>query len=243
MVSTEQLERTCHRYHWAAKHSEGMDVLEIACGSGPGLGLLQSAARSLVAGDISPSLVSLARKNYDDAIDVKVIDAGALDFEPCSFDRVILFEALYYLPEVRKFFSEARRVLRPGGFLLLTTANKDLFDFTPSPYSMTYLGADELARELAIAGFTVELAGLHSTRSSAARQRVLRPLKMIASRLGLIPKTMHGKEFLKRLFYGSVTPMPARIDHLPYSYSPPTPIASDRPDTEYKIIYCCARSN
>ena len=51
-VAGEQVDRVHTRYAWALGHSMGKDVLEVACGTGPGLGLLKSSARSLVAGEI-----------------------------------------------------------------------------------------------------------------------------------------------------------------------------------------------
>ena len=71
-VSGEQLYRTCHRYRWAASLCEGRDVLEVACGSGPGLGLLSDHARSLNAGDISPDLLECVDAAYGGAIAVTV---------------------------------------------------------------------------------------------------------------------------------------------------------------------------
>jgi len=49
---------------------------------------------------------------------------------------------------------ECRRVLVPAGRLLLSSTNKDLFDFVPSPFSRTYYGSAELARLLSSHGFS-----------------------------------------------------------------------------------------
>jgi len=43
-ISAEQLERMAHRYSWAAGYCGGRDVVEVACGSGQGLGLLGKVA-------------------------------------------------------------------------------------------------------------------------------------------------------------------------------------------------------
>jgi ubiquinone/menaquinone biosynthesis C-methylase UbiE len=59
-VSQEQVLRACVRYGWAQNFCVGKDVLEVACGSGPGLGVLAGAARTLVAGDISDAILSRA---------------------------------------------------------------------------------------------------------------------------------------------------------------------------------------
>ncbi len=240
MVSAEQLERACHRYHWAARDIVGKDALELACGSGHGLGLLRASARSLVAGDISEELVAIARGVSGAAVDVHQIDAVQTGAADQSYDRVMLFEALYYLPDFRAFFAEAHRILRPEGVLLLTTANKDLFDFTASPYSTTYLGVVELASELEASGFSVELGGFHAVSAVGLRQRLLRPVKAFASRFGLIPKTMSGKEWMKRAFFGKLVEMPNSLEVVPFKFEPPVPLTRSAPDKTFKIIYCRA---
>jgi SAM-dependent methyltransferase len=236
-ASGEQVARMCHRYHWAAKQCRNLDILEVACGAGPGLRILQRAAKSLHAGDYSPEVLSRASGRFGD-VSLSAFSAESLPFADRSFDRILLFEALYYV-ETDDFFAEARRVLRPGGALLLVTANKDLYDFTPSPHAKRYLGAAELARELANHGFEVTLAGYLDVSDAGLRQRVLRPLKALATRLGMMPKTMHGKERLKKLFFGSLTAMPADISEMEFDYIPPTPLGPVA-DRRHKVIYCRA---
>jgi SAM-dependent methyltransferase len=237
-ISREQLERMCHRYHWAASQCQGLDVLEVACGAGQGLATLKRAAGSLVAGDYSPEILEKARNIAGD-VPLHTFKAEAVPFEPDSFDRILLFEALYYV-DAQAFFAEARRLLRKGGMLLIATANKDLYDFTPSPFATRYLGATELSRELREAGFDVELFGYLDTARVGLRQRLLRPAKALASRLGLIPQTLRGRERLKRLFFGSMIEMPASLENIAFDYEPPSVIGGDAPDRRHKVLYCRA---
>lgn len=237
-ISREQLERICHRYHWASSQCQGVDVLEVACGAGQGLSMLKREASSLVAGDYSPSVLEHAR-GVAGGIPLVRFKAEALPFGAHSFDRVLLFEALYYV-DARSFFLEARRLLREGGMILIATANKDLYDFTPSPLTTRYLGAQELSRELSAAGFEVELFGYLDTAIVSVRQRLLRPAKALASRLGLIPKTLRGRERLKRIFFGSLMEMPASIDGVAFASEPPSAIRGDMPDRRHKVLYCRA---
>ena len=237
-VSAEQLYRTCHRYHWAADMATDKDVLEVACGSGPGLGVLGQRARSVQAGDISPEVLESAKSTYGERFPLCVFPASPLPFEDSSFDLVLIFEAIYYLPNVREFFVEAHRVLRPNGSLLIVTANKDLYDFTPSPFSNRYLGTRELSAELSIAGFAPVFGGLTDVSRVSLRQRILRPAKMLASALGLVPKTMRGKEFFKKLFFGKLTEMPADITGIDFKPEELTSIRGDVPDTRHKVLYC-----
>jgi ubiquinone/menaquinone biosynthesis C-methylase UbiE len=239
-VSREQLDRTCHRYHWAAKLCGGKDVLEVACGSGPGLKTLQLVSRKLVAGDISSGLIEVARQHSSSSVELQVFEASSLPFPRESFDVIVIFEAIYYLPSLDSFLNEVKRVLRKGGRLLISTANKDLFDFTPSPYSNRYLGVEGLSRELEKFGFATNFFGYHSVTDSSARQKLLRPVKFVASHLRLIPRTMRGKEWLKRFFFGSLVEMPPSIEGVKFVYQEPVEILKDRIDRKHKIIYCIA---
>ena len=240
-ISAEQLERTCNRYYWARSFVENGDILEAGCGAGQGLGYLARHARSVVAGDISAEVMSRAQATYGDSIEFKIFDAGAIPWPDQSFDALLLYEAIYYLPDVDAFFREARRVLRPGGHLLIVTANKDLYDFNPSPFSVRYYGVKELAGLCDRHGFDANFWGFVDTSRVSMRQRVLRPVKLMASRLGLIPKTMGGKELLKKLFFGTMVDMPASILDTPVDYVEPTRIPGDRPEGRHKVIYCAAR--
>ena len=237
-VAKEQLERICHRYHWAASQCRGLDVLEVACGAGLGLATLKRVTGRLVAGDYSPEILEHAKKIVCD-VPLYTFKAEAIPLEANSFDRILLFEALYYV-DASAFFSEARRLLRKGGAILIATANKDLYDFTPSPFTTRYLGAMELSRELSAAGFEVELFGYVDTADVGLRQRLLRPAKALASRLGLIPRTLRGREWLKRFFFGSMIAMPATLEGIAFADEPLGAVDGDAPDRCHKVLYCRA---
>ena len=143
-ISLEQLERLCNRYYWAGEFCQAHDVLEVACGSGSGLNYLAKQARSLKAGDYSPEVLARAAAEVGAASELRIFDAQEVPYADASFDVVILFEALYYVPSAERFVAEAARVLRSGGVLLLTSANKDLYDFNPSPHSFVYYGVVEM---------------------------------------------------------------------------------------------------
>ena len=133
--------------------------------------------------------------------------------------------------------------LRPGGMLLIATANKDLFDFTPSLYSTQYFGVAELGALCARHGFDAQFFGFLDARGVSLRQRLLRPLKLIATRLDLVPKTMGGKEWLKRVFFGQMVDMPSSIVETPQPYEAPVPLTPELADRRNKVIYCAARKS
>ena len=239
-VTREQVERIFHRYAWAASFCRGKDVLEAACGTGQGLGMLAGVAKKVVAGDFSEAMVRRSKAHYGDRLEILRFDAQALPFPDQSFDVVILFEAIYYLSDARKFAAECRRVLRPGGYALIATANKDLFDFNPSPYSNKYYGVCELRDLFQNAGFAAEFFGYYPVDKASPLQRALRPVKAFAARAGLMPKTMAGKKLLKRIVFGKLVSMPAELNPEMFAYDPPMPLPPDRPDGTNKVIYCAA---
>ncbi len=152
-VTRQQVGRLLQRYSWAGQFCDGKDVLELACGNGMGLGYLSSVAKSLVGGDVSPTLVKRTNRHYGSRIDVRVMDAQNTGLIDASFDVIILFEAIYYLQAAESFIQESFRLLRPRGVVLIVTTNKDLYDFTPSLHSVAYYGVPELNNLLRTQGF------------------------------------------------------------------------------------------
>lgn len=239
-VTREQVERMNHRYCWAGTYCSGKDVLEVACGNGQGLGYLKALANSIYGGDIDPGLVKKAKTHYGDQVGVEIMDAQHLPFENNTLDVVILFEAIYYLPAPAKFLMECRRVLREGGVILIAMANKDLSDFNPSPYSHVYFGVTELTELMKQHGFDPNCFGYWPAHHGGMVSKALKLAKRFAVFFGLIPKTMAGKKFLKRLVFGKLVPMPAEVSTDGFSYTDPTPISLDKPDIKHSVIYCAA---
>lgn len=239
-VTQEQIDRMYHRYYWAGDFCLDKDVLEVACGTGQGAGYLCGLARTYSAGDYSEEILKIARAHYGPRVTFRQFDAQDMPFPDKSLDVVILFEAIYYLPSAERFAQECRRVLRPGGKVLIASANKDLYDFNPSPHSYTYYGVTELAELFGRNGFVTRCLGYLPLTSTSLKQKMLRPLKKILIASGLMPKTMAGKKFLKRLVFGALTPMPSEISPNLAQYSPPRPVVSGQPDRLHKVIYCIA---
>ena len=240
LVSAEQVERLQRRYMWARGYCVKRDVHELACGTGQGSGVLAEVAASFAASDQSDPMLEQARRHYGMRFPVRKLDAQALPLPDATLDVLVLFEALYYLPDADAFFARAWRVLRPGGVLLLATANKDLYDFNPSPHSSEYLGVRELTERLGRAGFQVAAFGDTPVAAGSPMQRALRPIKNIASRLGLIPKSMEAKKLLKRIVFGKLVAMPEEITATGVSPAPPTTLPAGHPDHRHKVIFCAA---
>ena len=236
-ASAEQLDMIHTRYALAATFAKNRDVLEAAAGPGRGLGFLAYSAKSVTGGDIMDSLVKMAQAHYAGNRKVKVLafDAQSLPFPDSSFDLVIMFEAVYYLPDAGKFIAEAGRVLRPGGTLLVCSVNREWSDFNPSPFSTRYYTARELEAMLSQAGFKAEIRAGFEATAKTPLQKGVSLVKRLAVKFGLIPKSMKGKAWLKRLFYGKLGELGPEID----DSVPVHPLVriTAFPVTSYKVLY------
>jgi ubiquinone/menaquinone biosynthesis C-methylase UbiE len=103
----------------------GGDVLELACGTGIVTQQLRARlapARRLVATDLSPAMVEFARRKLpSEGIEWRQADMAALPFADESFAALVCSLGIMFVPQKEKAYTEARRVLREGGQLLLNT--------------------------------------------------------------------------------------------------------------------------
>lgn len=213
-ATRDQLRILTARYAWAAGQTAGGLTLEAACGAGLGLGVLAEASALVTGLDLDPANTAIARATYagDARIAVETGDALALPFAAGSFDTVILFEALYYLPDLRRFLAEAGRVLRSGGRILLSSVNPEWSGFAPSPLATRYWKSREVAALAGELGFQVEQWTGFPENRRGAKARAVAALRSAAARLGLFPGSLRAKARLKQMFYGPLAPLPARLD-------------------------------
>jgi ubiquinone/menaquinone biosynthesis C-methylase UbiE len=105
---------------WACSRVSG-DVLELAVGTGRNLPYYRADAR-LTGIELSPQMLKIAKRRAEELgrdVDLQAGDAQALEFEDRSFDTVIITFGLCTIPDDREAVTEAHRVLRPGGRLVL----------------------------------------------------------------------------------------------------------------------------
>ncbi|MDD5491943.1 MAG: class I SAM-dependent methyltransferase [bacterium] len=239
-ATTEQVQRMYTRYRFAAGFCREKRVLEVACGSGQGLGYLAKSATTVTGVDIDEKLLALAREYYRDRknIELRQADAQNLPFGENSFEVVILYEAIYYIPDAVRFIKEAYRILKKGGVLIICSTNRELPDFNPSPYSHRYYAAMELEKLLRQEGFSdIELYGDSRIEKNSWKSALCSLLKRIAVRLHLMPKTMKGKELLKRIFYGKLVSLPAEITDGLAEYIEPDKIKKNMSVLDYSVIF------
>lgn len=100
-------------------------VLELACGTGiltTALRRALPASTRLVASDVSPSMLDIARPKLGDhgSVSWTVADACALPFAPGSFDVIVCQFGLMFVPDKARALAQMRVALRPHGKLLLS---------------------------------------------------------------------------------------------------------------------------
>lgn len=95
------------------------DALDLGCGDGRLTAELK--AERLVAADVSPVALGRASRRLPEATPVELRPDAPLPLEDASFDLVVCAETIEHVRDVQLFLSEARRVLRPGGTLAVTT--------------------------------------------------------------------------------------------------------------------------
>ena len=105
---------------WAWSQARG-EVLEVAVGTGRNFAHHPAGAR--VTGiELSPEMLGHARRRaaaLGSEVELREGDAQALEFAAESFDTVVITLALCTIPDDHAAVREARRVLRPGGRLVL----------------------------------------------------------------------------------------------------------------------------
>jgi SAM-dependent methyltransferase len=103
-------------------------VLEIGSGTGRLTRHLRQyfpTTTQLIASDISPDMLELARRQLEDpSIEFQVADAQQLLFSDNSFDLVVCQYGLMFLPDKLKGFTEIFRVIKPGGRFVFSTWDK-----------------------------------------------------------------------------------------------------------------------
>lgn len=106
----------------AASLSPGMDVLEVATGTGLIAINIASNVHYVEATDFSPKMIEAAKKKKTPGnVRFSVEDAIGLSFADHSFDAAVISNALHIMPEPVKVLAEIKRVLKPNGLLIAPT--------------------------------------------------------------------------------------------------------------------------
>ncbi|MEU7482182.1 class I SAM-dependent methyltransferase [Lentzea sp. NPDC042327] len=136
----------------------GRRILDAGCGSGPISKVLRDRGAAVVGFDRSAKMVELARQRLGDDADLRVADISQpLPYPDGAFDDCVAALVLHYLEDWSAPLAELRRVLKPGGRLIVavnhpimlkildrktdyfaTTKWTDEYDFNGQKATLTY---------------------------------------------------------------------------------------------------------
>jgi 2-polyprenyl-3-methyl-5-hydroxy-6-metoxy-1,4-benzoquinol methylase len=107
--------------------AKNVRLLDIGCGNGTLIGILKQRGFDVVGVDTSAEASRVAAEEYG----VKVIVGSLHDaqFESAAFDVITLFHVMEHVTNPHDVLAEVRRVLKPGGALVLQVPNIDSWQF------------------------------------------------------------------------------------------------------------------
>lgn len=153
---------------------ENESILEIGCGHGRTLARLARTGGAFLAGiDASEVMVRIARRRLHRWIgagraEVSLATSSALPYPDVRFDAALAVHVLYFWNDAVTDLREIRRVLRPGGRLLLGYRPRDAETLAALPASVYALrSVEEVEGLLEKAGF----AAIHSAELAHGSKR------------------------------------------------------------------------
>lgn len=105
----------------------GKKVLEIGVGQGTDLMQFAKAGAECHGIDITQNHLSLTQMNFNlrgKKVDLREADATKIPFPDNTFDAVYSFGVMHHIPEIDAVLSEVRRVLKPGGKVMIALYHK-----------------------------------------------------------------------------------------------------------------------
>ena len=125
----------------------GARVLDVGCGGGLLSEAMAAEGAEVVALDLAPELVQVARLHGLESgvrVDYRLQSVESLAADaPGSFDVVTCMEMLEHVPDPGAIVAACATLLRPGGRLFLSTLNR-----TPAAFALAIVGAEYVARLL-----------------------------------------------------------------------------------------------
>src|SRR5438552_3661608 len=136
-----------HRYALCLQLVAGKTVLDIASGEGYGAALLATAAKSVTGVDIDgPSVEHAKHLYYKPNLTFLVGGCDRIPLPDNTFDVVTSFETIEHHDKHDEMLDEIKRVLKPGGTLIISSPNRLTYSDEPgykNPFHIKELYYDE----------------------------------------------------------------------------------------------------
>jgi SAM-dependent methyltransferase len=110
--------------------------------------MLAPKAGEAVGVDFSPAAIRDARRNHGEQAEFHEGDLRDLPFDEGEFDHVVCFEAIAHVSEPEPVLDQLRRVLRPGGKLLISAPNSTVYP-PGNPLHLSQIAPERLESLLA----------------------------------------------------------------------------------------------
>ena len=168
LVSEDGATQNDHYHNFLLRHlpPNCHDVLEIGCGTGGFARRLAERSQHVLALDLSPEMIRIARERSAQFpnIEFQLADVGEVPLNIASFDCIATIATLHHLP-ISETLLKMKTALKPGGILLVL----DLFE--PASVSDSLVAGlwDSLSNLLAIP-VSVSLRLLHHGRLLPRRE-------------------------------------------------------------------------
>ena len=138
-------------------------VCDLGCGPGHVTRYLHEQGVQVCGVDLSPAMVARARR-LTPGVEFQQGDLMALDAPDVAWAGIVAFYSIIHIPrdDMAQALAELRRVLRPGGRLLLAfhvgddAVHLDEWWGQPVCVDFFFFRSDEMARYLQAAGFEIE---------------------------------------------------------------------------------------
>ncbi len=194
----------------------GRRILDAGCGSGPLSAAIRAKGAVVTGFDASAAMVDLARQRLGEDADLHVADLGApLPFADAEFDDVVASLVLHYLEDWAGPLAELRRVLKPGGRLILSVNHPSVYAIVYASQRSVYPEANYFAltkysEEYTFDGQSAVLTFWHrplhamTDAFAAAGFRIAtvsEPPPASDTPPGLLPSNVEGRSFLCFLFF------------------------------------------
>ena len=157
-----------------------MTIADLGAGEGTLTQLLAERAKKVIAVDNSPNMVAygsqLAKDHGFTNVEFRLGDLEEPPIEDGSVDLALFSQALHHAQQPLKALAAARKMLRPGGKLVILDLLKHTFEKARELYADVWLGFSEveLQEMMQSAGFLrVETKVVHREQSSPHFQTVL----------------------------------------------------------------------